>query len=86
MTRPRQRVTHIAEIQEIKPYKDTGKYQVIFKGPAREIGPVVPGGLNRQIQGPLYVESEKLLHAKALSEVLRTEDSNPGYFCKNTRQ
>ena len=31
-------VTHIAEVQEIKPYKDTGKYQLIFKGAPQEIG------------------------------------------------
>ena len=30
-------VTHIAEILDIKPYKDTGKYVLIFKRPAQEI-------------------------------------------------
>ena len=28
-------VTHIAEVASIKPYKDTGKYVVTFKGPAQ---------------------------------------------------
>ena len=32
-------VTHIAEVQEIRPWKDTGKYVVILKEPAQEIGP-----------------------------------------------
>jgi len=30
-------ITHIAEIEDIVPYKDTGKYEVIFKSPAVEI-------------------------------------------------
>jgi hypothetical protein len=63
-------VTHIAEIQEIRPYQDTGKYQVIFKGPARTIGPITSGELKYSFQGPTYVQSEKLFAAKTLEDVL----------------
>jgi len=63
-------VTHIAEIQEIRPYQDTGKYQIIFKGPAETIGPITSGALKYSLQGPTYVQREKLLVAKTLAEVL----------------
>ena len=63
-------VTHVAEIQEIRPYQDTGKYQVIFKGPARTIGPITSGELKYSFQGPTYVQSEKLFAAKTLEDVL----------------
>ncbi|MCK9589133.1 MAG: hypothetical protein WC076_05235 [Terrimicrobiaceae bacterium] len=47
--------THIAEIEEIRPYQDTGKYQVIFKGPARPIGPITSGELKyRSRDRPMF--------------------------------
>lgn len=63
-------VTHIAEIESIKPYEDTGKYMIAFKGPARAIGPVTSGKLKYSFQGPTYVQSEKLFAAKTLEDVL----------------
>jgi hypothetical protein len=63
-------VTHIAEIKEIRPYEDTGKYLVEFKGPAQPIGPIGPGKLNYTFQGPTYVQRERLLKAKTLEDVL----------------
>jgi len=63
-------VTHIAEIAKIEPYQDTGKYKVIFKGPPETIGPVKSGAANYSLQGPTYVQREKLLGAKTLEEVL----------------
>jgi hypothetical protein len=65
-------VTHIAKIQEggIKPYRDTGKYQVLFDGPAEEIKHVALGEGQGAPQGPFYVKREKLLTANNLSEVL----------------
>ena len=49
-------VTHIAEIKEIKPYQDTGKYIVIFKGPAEEIESKKLKDSSKSPQGPVYVK------------------------------
>jgi hypothetical protein len=63
-------VTHIAEIAEIKPYKETGKYAVLFKGPATEIRAVpIQAGQNGP-QGPVYVQRERLLSGATLNDVL----------------
>jgi hypothetical protein len=61
-------VTHIAEVQEIRPYKDSGKYMVIFKGAAKEIKPIKTKNRNKSPQGPIYVKNEKLLSVKSLEE------------------
>ncbi len=63
-------VTHIAEIKEIRPYEDSGKYLVEFKEPAQAIGPIGPGKLHYTFQGPTYVQRDKLLKAKTLEDVL----------------
>src|SRR6266700_1200285 len=63
-------VTHIAEIKEIRPYENSGKYLVEFKGPAQPIGPIGPGKLHYTFQGPTYVQRDKLLKAKTLEDVL----------------
>lgn len=52
-------VTHIAEIQEIKPYKDTGKYLVLFKGEAEAIEHVKLQDPNKAPQGPIYVKRDR---------------------------
>lgn len=65
-------VTHIAEIKEIRPYKDTGKYQLLFAGPAEQIGPIQLGEGKNSPQGPVYVRREALLQAKTLEEALRS--------------
>src|SRR5215831_4407680 len=67
-------VTHVAEIQEIKPYRDTGKYLVVFKGPAREIGPI-PAGAMRGMQSPIYVQSERLNNCGTLAEVVSSGEA-----------
>ncbi len=36
-------VTHLAEVREIVPYQDSGKYEVIFSGSAGELGPIPIG-------------------------------------------
>jgi len=63
-------VTHIAEIQEIKPYKDTGKYLVLFKGEAEAIEHVKLQDPNKAPQGPIYVKRDRLLAASHLEEAL----------------
>lgn len=62
-------VTHIAEVQEIKPWKDSGKYQLIFKGPAEEIRPIPAGDTN--VQRPVYVQRARLLAAGSVSEAMK---------------
>ncbi len=64
-------VTHIAEVQEIRPWKDTGKYVVVFKEPAQEIGPLPVKDSNKSPQGPVYVRREDLLKADCLEDAMR---------------
>jgi len=63
-------VTHIAEIKEIKPYEDSGKYQVIFQGPAKEVSPIGLNETRYKPQGPVYVRYDDLVKAKHLDEAL----------------
>jgi hypothetical protein len=63
-------VTHIAEIKEIKPYKDTGKYLVVFKNPAEKISPVPIKDTRYAPQGPIYVKKDILLDVNYLDEAL----------------
>ena len=63
-------VTYIAEVQDIVPYKDTGKFEVIFKGPAKKIGPIPIENGRYSPQGPVYVERDKLLEDKYLENAL----------------
>lgn len=58
-------VTHIAEVAQIRPYRDTGKYGVIFKQPAVQVGPIKPRDTRFSPQGPIYVRRDRLLSAKA---------------------
>lgn len=64
-------ITHIAKIKEVKPYKDSGKYEVIFEGPAQKITPIKPKDSKASPQGPVYVEFEKLKLARYLEELLK---------------
>jgi len=63
-------VTHIAEVQEIKPYQDTGKYIVHFKGDAWEIESKKIKDTNRSPQGPVYVKYQDLLENEYFDESL----------------
>jgi hypothetical protein len=66
-------VTHIAEVASIKPYKDTGKYVVLFKAPAQEIKHIPLKESKNSPQGPVYVERDKLLSAACLEDALNTK-------------
>jgi hypothetical protein len=63
-------VTHIAEIKEIKPYEDTGKYTVIFKNPGTEIEHKTLKDSSRSPQGPVYVKYSKLLESEFFDEAM----------------
>ena len=64
-------VTHVAEIAEIVPYEDSGKYLVRFKGPAKPISPIPyqTGKVGTQPQSPRYTYFEKLATAKFVDEL-----------------
>jgi hypothetical protein len=63
-------ITHIAEVENIRPYKDSGKYIVQFKQPAKQIGPIKPRDTRFSPQGPVYAQSDRLLNAKTLEDAL----------------
>ena len=67
---PVQAITHLARVKDIKPYKDTGKYQLIFDGPAEEIRHVRLKEGNTAPRGPFYVKKERLLAANTIDEML----------------
>jgi hypothetical protein len=63
-------VTHYAEVKEIKPHKDTGKYIVFFKGPAKEIPKIPVKDASKAPQGPVYTKLERLLSCKYFDEAI----------------
>ena len=63
-------VTHIAEVQDIKPYEDSGKYIVYFKDSPEEIPKVGFKDPNKSPQGPVYVKYTDLTGNKFLDESL----------------
>lgn len=64
-------ITHIAEIAEITPYQNSGKYLVKFKSPATEIASVSlqPGKQGSQPQSPRYTSHEKILSSKYVHQL-----------------
>ena len=64
-------VTHIAEVQDIKPYQDSGKYLLTFKGPATEIKSIKLAKPQNSPQGPVYVQRGKLLAANTLEDAMK---------------
>jgi hypothetical protein len=64
-------ITHMAEVADIEPWKDTEKYCVIFKGPAQRIGPIplVSGGRIAAPQSIRYTSFARLQKAKSLDDV-----------------
>lgn len=63
-------ITHLAEISEIVPYENTGKYLLKFKASARTIGPIPRLEISEvNMQSPRYALKEKLVLAKNLDEV-----------------
>jgi len=61
-TAPISAITHYAEVSKIKKYKDTGKYIVYFKEPAKKVGPIklTTGKSGKAPQAPRYTIYEKL--------------------------
>jgi hypothetical protein len=69
-TRPVSAITHYAPVASIESYGEAGKFQLIFSGPAVEIGPIpfgdAPIGF---MQGPRYTTLGKLKVAKKLMDL-----------------
>ena len=68
---PESAITYIAEVASIEPWKDTGKYVLNFKEPARAIEriPLVPGGRVKAPQGPRYTSFTRLQKARTLDDL-----------------
>ncbi len=63
-------ITHIAEIQEIKPYEDSGKYIVKFKSKAKTITPIPRESSSFiTLQAPRYALHNKILTSKWLDDI-----------------
>lgn len=64
-------ITHVAEVAKIEKYKDTNKYIVYFKEPAKEIKHITldTGKKGLAPQAPRYTTYEKLMKGKFLSDV-----------------
>jgi len=64
-------ITHVAEVSKIEKYKDTNKYIVYFKDPAKEISHVKLDTKKKGTapQAPRYTTYEKLMKGKVLSDV-----------------
>lgn len=64
-------ITHLAEVESIEPYGETGKYKINFKAAAVEISPVrYEGASGNHIQSIRYTTKQKLLTAKIINDLL----------------
>lgn len=64
---PVKAITHYAEISYIDVYKDTGKYIIYFKEPAKTLKrkiPLNPRNINKAPQGRVYTNFDKIINAK----------------------
>ncbi len=70
-TAPISAITHYAEVAKIEKYKDTTKYIIYFKDPAKEIGPIKLSVKKKGSapQAPRYTTYAKLVTAKTLEEL-----------------
>ena len=64
-------ITHIAEVEKIEKYKDTGKYILYFKGGAKQIDKVSLSGntKGKAPQAPRYTSYAKLMEATTLDDL-----------------
>jgi hypothetical protein len=71
-TRPIQAITHIAQVDRIEPFGDTGKFRLIFKAPAEALAKPIPlaDAKSGTMQGPRYTTKERLLKANVLKDLV----------------
>lgn len=72
ITAPTSAITHYAEVATIDKYKDTNKYILYFKGPAKPIGPIKLDEKRKGAapQNPRYTTFDKLTRAKTVTQVI----------------
>jgi hypothetical protein len=72
-TAPISAITYYAEVDRIEKYKDTDKFIIYFKEPAKKIGPLKlvpkPEGKVKAPQAPRYTTFARLMKAKNLDDV-----------------
>ena len=67
---PKSAITHWAEIKQIEPYGNEGKYKLVFKGSAQELKkPIGIQTRRNALQGPKYTNFQRLMQAKDVSEL-----------------
>lgn len=70
-TKPVSAITHLAKIDHIEQYGDTGKFKVVFAESAKEITPIPYGDAPRgAMQGPRYTRLSLLKEAKSLVDLM----------------
>ncbi|WP_286951978.1 MULTISPECIES: GIY-YIG nuclease family protein [Brevundimonas] len=68
---PISQITHIAEIDRIEPYGDSGKYKLFFKGSPVALEHPVPYGAapSGVMQAPRYTTRQKVMSAKSVMDI-----------------
>ncbi len=64
-------ITHIAEIDTIIPYLNTGKYIVKFKHEAKQIKSIKLKNPDKKPQGPIYIKHVDLIKAKSIDDLIK---------------
>jgi hypothetical protein len=68
---PTSAITHYAKVADIIPYKDTGKYEVVFEGPAEKLKKtikLVQKSTVKALLSPRYTSFKRMLNASNLNE------------------
>lgn len=64
-------ITHIAEVEAILPYQNTGKYLVKFKNDAKQIKGIKLKNPDKKPQGPVYIKYDDLAKAKSIDDLIK---------------
>jgi hypothetical protein len=71
-------VTDIAPFDHIAPFGESGKWELFFKEPVKELDhPIPPGDADGAfMMGPKYTSHEILLRAKTVTDLMRRPSSS----------
>lgn len=64
-------ITHLAEVEAILPYQNTGKYLIKFKSPAKQIKSIKLKNPEKKPQGPVYIKYADLAKAKNIDDLMK---------------
>jgi hypothetical protein len=71
-TAPLSAITHLAHVREIRPFENTGKFELLFDGPAEEIKHIPAGGAKGFApQGPCYTSLQRLKVVRTFGELMK---------------